>query len=52
MNLFNTLEYCTDVIEGGIPDGIGNLVGLIVKAIQIVVPILLIIWGMLDFGLL
>lgn len=49
MNLFNTLEYCTDVIDGGIPDGIGNLVSLIVKAIQIVVPILLIIWGMLDF---
>ncbi|MDD6323316.1 MAG: hypothetical protein PUA73_01750 [Bacilli bacterium] len=50
MNLFNTLEYCTDVIDGGIPDGIGNLVSLIVKAIQIVVPILLIIWGMLDFA--
>lgn len=50
MNLVNTLEYCTDVITGGIPDGIGNLVHLAVMAIQVVVPILLIIWGMLDFA--
>ncbi len=50
MNLVNTLEYCTGVIEGGIPDGIGNVVHLIVVAIQVVVPILLIIWGMIDFA--
>lgn len=53
MNLFNVLDgagYCTDVINGGIPTGIGGLVSLAVKAIQIVVPVLLIIWGMLDFA--
>ena len=55
MNLVNTLEYCKN-LEGiadgwnGIPDGIGNVVHLIVVAIQVVVPILLIIWGMIDFA--
>ena len=50
MKLVNTLDYCTGVINGGIPEGIGNVVHLIVVAIQVVVPILLIIWGMLDFA--
>lgn len=50
MNLISTLDYCTGVINGGIPEGIGNVVHLIVVAIQVVVPILLIIWGMLDFA--
>ena len=44
MNLVNVLDYCTEVIDGGIPTGIGNVVHLIVVAIQVVVPILLIIW--------
>ena len=54
MNLVNVLAnsapYCENVIDGGIPAGIGNLVHLIVLAIQVVVPILLIIWGMIDFA--
>lgn len=50
MNLVNTLDYCTGVFNGGIPEGIGNVVHLIVIGIQVVVPILLIIWGMLDFA--
>ena len=51
MNLISTLDYCTGIIgTGGIPEGIGNVVHLIVVAIQVVVPILLIIWGMLDFA--
>ena len=52
MNLINTLVYCQGVPEGfpGIPDGIGNAIHMIVVAIQIVVPILLIIWGMIDFA--
>ena len=57
MNLFYTLaNYCTSLLpagtggEAGIPEGIGNVVHLIVVAIQIVVPILLIIWGMIDFA--
>ena len=52
MNLVNTLEYCVGVVDGfsGIPEGVGNIVHLIVVAIQVVVPILLIIWGMMDFA--
>lgn len=55
MNLVNVLNYCPDVInagggvEAGIPDAIGNLVHLGFMIIQVVVPILLIIWGMMDF---
>ncbi len=53
MNLVNVLDYCTGVLGTsgqGIPEGIGNVVHLIVIAIQVVVPILLIIWGMIDFA--
>ena len=58
MNLVNVLaetgtNYCTGaggIGTEGIPAGIGNVVHLIVIAIQVVVPILLIIWGMLDFA--
>ena len=56
MNLVNMLanetNYCIGVagMTDGIPAGIGNVVHLIVVAIQIVVPILLIIWGMIDFA--
>ena len=56
LNLVNTLNYCTNITEAaegaelGIPSGIGNVVHLIVVAIQVVVPILLIIWGMIDFA--
>ncbi len=56
MNLVNMLAnaepYCQGVagMDNGIPAGIGNVVHLIVVAIQVVVPILLIIWGMIDFA--
>ena len=53
MNLVNTLaDYCVGLggMEGGIPEGIGNVVHMVVVAIQVVVPILLIIWGMIDFA--
>lgn len=56
MNLVNMLvneaDYCVNFagMDGGIPAGIGNVVHLIVVAIQVVVPILLIIWGMIDFA--
>ena len=53
MNLVNLMDLTCNL--GGtqnvtIPGGIVNLVHLIFVAFQIVVPILLIIWGMLDFA--
>ncbi len=52
MNLVNVLDVCEDLMGGttGIPDQIAHIIGLAVTLIQIVVPILLIIWGMLDLG--
>lgn len=54
MDLINVLDYCTNLIHGvsggGIPDAVGNLIHLAFVLIQVVVPILLIIWGMLDFA--
>ena len=56
LNLINVLNYCTELFKGGenaeagIPEGIGNVIHLIVVAIQVGVPILLIIWGMIDFA--
>ena len=56
LNLINVLNYCTELFpageggDAGIPEGIGNVIHLIVVAIQVVVPILLIIWGMIDFA--
>ena len=38
-------EACNDI-----PAGVFNVVSLIIRGIQIVVPILLIIWGMIDFA--
>ena len=51
MELINVLE-ATNVSSacGQIPAGVFNIVSLIIMLVQIVVPILLIIWGMLDFG--
>ena len=52
MNLVNVLDVCEDLMGGttGIPDQIAHIIGLAVTLIQIIVPILLIIWGMLDLG--
>ena len=55
MNLVNVLNYCTDIInagggtDAGIPTAIGGLIHLGFMIIQVVVPILLILWGMMDF---
>ena len=52
--LLNILDTATEntTLCGGIavPNEIFNLTALIIRAIKIVVPILLIIWGMLDFA--
>ena len=50
MGFINVLEFCGDIVKPGIPDAIGNLVHLGFVIIQVVVPILLILWGMLDFA--
>ena len=47
MDLFNVLANCAGF---SVPTGITHLVHLIIIIIQVVVPILLIIWGMLDFA--
>ncbi len=48
--LANTSPVCTEVVSGGIPAGVAGAVHLVVLGIQVVVPILLIIFGMLDFA--
>ena len=54
IEFFNVLEVVTEntTICGGVavPNELFNMVALIIKGIKIVVPILLIIWGMLDFA--
>lgn len=54
LNLVSFLEetgFCTEVLGGtGVPAPIAKIVHTGVLVIQIVVPILLIIWGMLDFA--
>ena len=51
MGFINVLEFCSgEALGAGIPDAIGNLVHAGFMIIQIVVPILLILWGMLDFA--
>ena len=51
MDLFYVLE-CDSTLCGNIlvPNELFNLVSTIIQMIKIVVPILLIIWGMLDFA--
>ena len=48
MELINLLAAGTDIC-GKIPNAVFNVVSMIIMAIQVVVPILLIIWGMIDF---
>lgn len=51
MDLISTLDFCQTALGGqGIPTAVGKLVHLVFVAFQIVVPLLLIIWGMLDFA--
>ena len=50
MEMFNLLAGTTACAGVQIPNGVYNLVHTIVLLIQVAVPILLIIWGMLDFA--
>lgn len=47
--LAQTATNTTPCVGVDIPNGVYNLVHLVIMIIQIVVPILLIIWGMIDF---
>ena len=49
LELINTLETVSGAC-GAIPPAVFNVVSMIIMLIQVVVPILLIIWGMLDFA--
>lgn len=50
--MLNILDTVNTTICGGIevPDTLFNAVATIIRLIKIVVPILLVIWGMLDFA--
>ena len=55
LDLFNVLEdFCVGIFEGndstGIPGIVGNMIHWIYLGVQIVVPILLIIFGMIDLA--
>ena len=53
LEMFNILDDITENTTCGgiaVPDSLFNLVATIIRIIKIVVPILLIIWGMLDFA--
>ena len=52
LGLFNALDTVNTTICGGVevPDTLFNAVATVIKLIKIVVPILLIIWGMIDFA--
>ena len=49
--MINFLNVCGTYLGGaGIPSNLAYIIYLIVRLIQVVVPILLIVWGMLDLG--
>lgn len=49
--MMQILGVCENVFgANGIPDKLAYMIQMVVLAIQVVVPILLIIWGMLDLG--
>ena len=51
INTLDTISENTTMCAGmEIPDTVFNVVATVIKGIKIVVPILLIIWGMIDFA--
>lgn len=50
MNFVQLLDVCSGVLGVGIPSKLAYIIHLIYVFIQVFVPILLIIWGMLDLG--
>ena len=50
MNFVQLLDVCSEILEVGFPSKLAYIIHLIYVFIQVFVPILLIIWGMLDLG--
>ncbi len=51
VNILDSVDADTTLCGGiAVPNTMFNLVATIIKGIKIVVPILLIIWGMMDFA--
>lgn len=50
LDLFNVLNACQNAIGAEVPDTILNIIHYVYLAIQIIVPILLIIFGMIDLA--
>ena len=50
LDLFNTLSACSGAIGTDVPDSILNIVHYVYLGIQILVPIMLIIFGMIDLA--
>ncbi len=49
--MLQVLDVCTAYLQpAGIPDKLAYIISLVYKILQIGVPILLVIWGMLDLG--
>ena len=53
--MFQILDVCVKYISGstgttGIPSELAYIIGLLYRGIQIVIPVLLVLWGMLDLG--
>ena len=48
MNLTNINELCDLLTTNG--SQITNLISMAIKLVQLVIPILLIVWGMIDLG--
>lgn len=49
--MMQVLNVCVGTLgESGIPSKLAYMIHMVVLAVQIVVPLLLIVWGMLDLG--
>lgn len=51
MDLFNVMDnICKSVLGAGIPSQLANMIHYVYLGVQVVIPILLIIFGMIELG--
>ncbi len=51
LDLFNVMDVCAGVIgTKGVPVSLANIIHYVYLGIQVIIPILLIIFGMIDLG--